>query len=118
MWLTDFNKQIPDVERSLGGGLQKNDVVFESVLLRLLGLNLPLALHIRLVASQRNHHIGVASALQLLHPRLGAVERILRADRVSEHSGERCSSAKGEKNYIPFSLYHTPLSLPPLLYST
>ena len=75
--LTDFDEEVAHVERGLGGGLEEDDVVLEGVLLRLLRLHLPLALHVRLIARQSYHYVGVASALQLLHPRLGAVERIL-----------------------------------------
>ena len=76
-YLTDFNEEVPHVEGGLGRGLQEDDVVLRCVLLRLLCLHLPLALHISLVSCQSYHHVGVTAALKFLHPRFGAVERIL-----------------------------------------
>lgn len=75
--LTDFHKEASHVERRLGRGLEKDDVVLLRVLLSLLRLHFPLAFHIRLVAGQRYYYVGISAALQLLNPRLGSVERVL-----------------------------------------
>lgn len=80
---TYFDEEVLDVHRCLGRSLHVDDVRVAGVLLGLLCLNFPFALHVCLIACQCDHYIGVTASLQFLHPRLCTVERILRTTKIS-----------------------------------
>ena len=73
---TYLHKDLLDVEPRLGRRVHANDAGVGGVRLGLVGGHGAALAHVGLVARQRNDHGGVAAPLQLLDPRLGALERV------------------------------------------
>jgi hypothetical protein len=60
-----------------------------------------LVLQVALVPRERNHHVGVAPALELLDPRLSAVERVLVRYVVHHDGRRRAAVVHGRQRPVP-----------------
>ena len=79
-WSTYFDEEIPHIGGRFSRCFQEYNLVLLRIHLRFFDLDFALTLHVCLIARQCYHYVGVAPTLQLLHPRLGAVERVLLRD--------------------------------------
>ena len=83
---TDGDEQLHDVLRRLGARLHEQQVGVVRVGGGLRGGDLPLRVQVGLVAGEGDDDVGAALPLQLLHPRLRALERLGRSNIIN-HDG-------------------------------
>jgi len=89
--LGNVGEEFVDVLGGLGRGFHEEDAVFSGVGLGIRGLDGALCSEVRLVASEGDHDVGAALALELLDPALCALERIHARDVVDD-DGCLCST--------------------------